>query len=401
MSDGSVDQTRGLLSRRRLLKGAAGVAAIGVMPGVLAACGSDSGTTSSSATTAGGSTAAESTGTVGGSLDYFGWEGVDLPEVLAPWKKDNGVDVHSSYIGGLKDIPAKYAGGGANGFDILGASSNGVPLMLESGVPLMPLDKSQLPNLAGMNPFFRDSKALQNENGELVAVPFSWGVMGISYDSTKISEPKSWNDMLDPSLKNKITILDDAFTVFGTAAPTLGLQFEAMTQEDFEKVKSYIAEVLTQVRTISPSFGDMANVLASGEVVAGWCGYTSINAFAEEAGNPNIRTAIKMPEGSASFAEIYCIPETGQNPDTAYSMINEVLDPTINAEAADALVLAPTIDASWSKVNSTIKGLFPKSASERTAVLEKAPLVVNPPLQSTEYVTFAELEQAWLELKSA
>lgn len=394
-SVGSDSKRSPLVTRRRLLQSAAGLAAVAAAPGVLAACGGG-GIASGTAETSGASA-----GRVGGTLDYLGWEGVDLPQVLAPWVKQHHVKLESAYIAGLRDIGAKYAAGGGDSFDIIGGSSNGIPLMQESGVPLLGLNEDELPNLAGMNPFFRESPEFRNADGELVAVPFTWGVMGISYDSTKMSAPTEWADLLKPEFKGKITILDDAFTVFFTAAPTLGMRAEEMTPDEFEILKSYVAEVLAQAKTITPTFGDMANLLASEEVIAAWCGFTSINAFAAEAGNNNIRTAINLKEGSASFAEIYSIPSTGQNPATAYAMINEVLDPTVNAEAADALVLAPTVDASWEQVNSTVRGLFPKTAGEREKALDGAPLVVNAPLESDEFVTFREFEQAWIELKAA
>ncbi|MGV1047281.1 MAG: ABC transporter substrate-binding protein [Solirubrobacterales bacterium] len=385
------------LTRRRLLQGALGTAALVAAPGVLAACG---GSSSSGSTTGGGGSA----GTVGGTLHYLGWQGGDYQELLAPWKKKNDVKIESSFIGNMSDIAAKYAAGGGDEYDIICFSSNGTYRLGGSGVPFIALDLDQLPNRDGMTKWFLEApgnESFLNEDGDVVAVPTTWGAIGICYDETAVKAPTAWADLMTPEFKGKYTIVDDPSTCFGIAGATLGYKANEMTQEEFEKTKEYLTEVVAGAKAFAPSFGDMATQLASGDVVAGAFGFSSVNAFAAEAGNNNIKTQIFLEEGSGSFTECYGIPSTGANPATAYSMINELLTVPNNAEAANTILLAPTIADAWSKVNSTVKSLFPENEAKIEEFLESAPIIPDPPAQSEEFVTFGDFTQGWTEVKAA
>ena len=103
------------LTRRQMLQRAAGAGLVLVgatwMPGLLGACGGDSGTT---AATSPNSTA---TGVpkAGGPIDFIYWEGYDFPKVMKAWQTENGVTMRATYMGAMEDIPAKLKGGGATG----------------------------------------------------------------------------------------------------------------------------------------------------------------------------------------------------------------------------------------------------------------------------------------------
>jgi spermidine/putrescine-binding protein len=384
------------LTRRKLLQRAAGVGALAMAPGILAACGGG-GSSSAGTSAAGGG----GSGTVGGTLNYLGWQAEDYQELLAPWKKKNGVTIKSTFIGNMSDIAAKYAAGGGGEYDIINMSSNGTSRLLGSGVPFMPLDLKQLPNYDGLIEFFKKDplNTFKNEEGDVVAIPITWGAIGINYDKTKTEPPEKWTDLLQPKYKGQITILDDPSTAIGTAGAILGFTTNEMTKDQLEEVKKWLSQFVKQAKSFAPSFGDMSTQLAQGEVLAGMLGMTSDNAFAAEAGNKNIATVFEFPEGSASFTECYCIPEDGSNPATAYSMINELLAPKNNAEAANLVVLGPAVEKALPLVNSTVKPLFPKTTPEIEQFLESAPMVQDAPAQSDEFVTFGEVTQAWTEVK--
>jgi spermidine/putrescine transport system substrate-binding protein len=384
------------LTRRRLLQRAAGLGALAVVPGVLAACGGGGSSSAGSSAASGGGA-----GTVGGTLNYLGWQAEDYQELLGPWKKKNGVTIKSTFIGNMSDIAAKYAAGGGGEYDIICMSSNGTSRLLGSGVPFMPLDLKQLPNYNGLIEFFKKDpeNTFKNENGDVVAIPITYGAIGINYDTTKTEAPEKWTDLLQPKYKGQITILDDPSTAVGTAGAILGFTTNEMTKDQLEEVKKWLAQFVKQAKSFSPSFGDMSTQIAQGEVLAAMFGMTSDNAFAAEAGNKNIETVFEFPEGSASFTECYCIPEDGSNPATAYSMINELLAPKNNAEAANLVVLSPTVEKALPLVNSTVKPLFPSTTADIEKFLESSPMVQDAPAQSDEFVTFGEVTQAWTEVK--
>jgi spermidine/putrescine-binding protein len=381
---------RGLSRRDLLQRGAATVAVAGI-PGILSACGDDDEDAS------GGDAGASQK--VGGTLDYLGWEGEDFPELLADWKRKNGVQVKSSYIGSMSDIPPKFQAGGGGGIDVINYSSNGTARLLGSGVPFAPLDVERLPNRRGLVDFFGSDpeKNFVNDEGEVIAVPLLWGAMGISYNANEVREPTAWEELLEPGFKGKITILDDPSTCFGVAAALLDFDPAQMTQDQFEETGDYLRRVVGQAKQVTASFGDMATLLASGEVVAAWAGYPPVDAFAADAGNKNIRTNIDLEEGSASFSECYAINAEADNPGTAYAMINTLLEIKLAAQAADAILLPPTLTAALKQTSKDITSAYPADLDE---FLARAPMVKDAPAQSDEFVSFGEVTEAWNAIKS-
>ena len=78
--------------------------------------------------------------------------------------------------------------------------------------------------------------------------------------------------------------------------------------------------------------------------------------------------------------------------------MNQALDPTVNAEAAEYLVGGVTVEASVPLLNKATKDLYPYEDLE--ALLELAPLAINAPTESDEFVTFPEWNEAFQGIKA-
>ena len=382
----------GLTTRRGLLKKGAGVAAVGMIPGIFAACGSDSSTSSS-----GGSTTAPEE--IGGTINYLGWQGSDQKAVLKQFYSQNGIRVNSTYIASMSDIPAKFAGGGS-GVDLLEYSSSGHFRLEQSGVKLLPLDLDRIPNWKNVEDFVELTGAsnYSNANGEIVTVPYAWGSLGITYDSAKLSEPKSWKELRDPKYKNKLTLLDDPSTNYVLAAEILDIPPSEMSQDQLTEVSAFLKELLENAKQITPTFGDMSNLLASGEVEVAFGGWSAINAFAKESGNDNIKTNLEPEEGGGVFVEEYAIVEDSSQDDTLYAILNHVIDPKVNAAAAAALFEAPAAKGAQKyQPKEVVELSVPES--DYASYFETSAVALDPPAVSSEFVTFGEVTEAWTQIK--
>jgi spermidine/putrescine-binding protein len=385
------------LSRRALLRRGAGLAALGVTPALLAACGGGG----SSATTASGGGGSTTTAQVGGALNYFGYEGLDFPEVLKKFNQENGLKVQASYLTAVTDVPAKFAAGGNPEIDVLQFGNPEIPFMLTSGVKLEALDLEQIPNWKNVEHFvgLGGEDKFQNEAGDLVAVPVAWGSLGITYDASKIKAPTAWQQLIEPEFKDKITTIDDPGVNFALAAKILGFAVAEMDEGKLDEASEFLKRVLANAKSISPSFGDVANLIGAGEVEAAFAGLGLIDALAAKAGNKDVKTNINLDEGSLAFAETYTVPENPPNPTNAYAMVNEVLDSKVNPEAASSVILSSVVDNGPERQPKSISSLYP-SEKEWENYFSKNDLVQNPPAVSDEFVTFGELIERWTQLKA-
>jgi spermidine/putrescine transport system substrate-binding protein len=370
---------------------------IGATPALLAACGEDT-TPTATGPAAGG--ASPSVPPASGTLDYFSWEGYDAPiDEMKAWLADNDVELNSGYIANHDDIQAKLkASNNSEGFDLITYYQGYKPLYAELGI-LSTIDDSKIPNLAGLNDFWTNDPKHQwlNEDGTRTGVPWTFGAIGITYDSAKIDEMSSWYDLLDPSLKGKISMPDDPVGQFTLTAHILGLDPGACPKASLADVVELNSRFVAQAESISPSFGDMTTKLVSGDIVACYQGWAAMNSFAAAEGVDTVKTNLPE-EGSFTFADMYAIPTGADNVDTAHAFMNQILDPEVNARLAEYLVGAVTVDASVDLLNEETRALYPYEDIE--GYLGLAPLYNNPPIESDEFVTQKEWTDAWQEIKA-
>lgn len=388
----------GVARRDFLRRTGIAVVTIGATPSILAACGSDDDGTGGSPTPATGASpeAPDATGT----LNFLSWEGYDIPvDSMNAWREEQGIEVNPTYIANHDEIQAKIKGGGqAAGYDLITYYQGYMPLYTELEI-LTPLDENKLPNLSGLFPFWGSdvSNFWINPAGERIGVPWTWGSIGLTYNAAEVDEMSSWYDLLDPSLTGKVATVDDPAGNFNLCCKMLDLQSNEVPKDRLPDIVDLMSQFVAQGRGVSPTFGDMTSKLVSGDAVACFHGWAAMNTFAADQGVDTIQTNIP-DEGSHSFCDAYAIPPTAENPDAALAWINESISAEVNAEAAEYLVGGVTVEGSVDLLNKATRDLYPYE--DLDGLLELAPLAINAPSESDEFITFPEWNEAFQEIKA-
>src|SRR3954453_7917091 len=196
------------LTRHTLLQ-RGGVLVVGSAFGpLIAACGGDDSS---------GSAAAQGTpgGKPSGRIDFMSWQGYDAPDAMAPFKKRTGITLKATYMGNHDEIQTKIlAARGTKSLDMITYPQGYQPLY-ENLKILTPIDEDRLKNLGNLFDFFGgDYKNFWlTKDGTRIGVPFNWGYVAMSYDTAKIEQPATYDDLLDPKFKGKIGIPEDLIGV--------------------------------------------------------------------------------------------------------------------------------------------------------------------------------------------
>jgi spermidine/putrescine transport system substrate-binding protein len=365
------------------------------MPTLLAACGG------------GGEAAAPE---ASGTIDYLSWTGYDIPDPMKAWKTANSVNVKPTYIGNHDDIQSKIkAGGGA--YDLITYYQGYKDLYTELEI-LSTIDTGKIPNTDGLFSVFKEADARNlwiEEDGDWTGVPWTWGSIGITWDDAKLPGGlTSWYDLLDAKFKGKVAMVNDPLGAFTLTAHILGKDPAALPKAEYSEIRDFLTKMVAQTKTVSPGFTEMTKALVDGEAVVCYQGWAYQNYLAAQAGNKTVTT--KTPkEGAFSFCDLYAIPSTTDNADTVHAWINEALVPESNARIAEYLVAAVTVEEAVDLINADTKALYPyddlelgDTTGERlNRLFELAPFYGNPPIESDEFVTFGEMQEAWEEIKQS
>ena len=375
------------LMRRTLLGGAA----IGLSPSLLSALE--------------GTAAAATSAVASGSINFFSWQGYDLLDepAMKAWRKKNGVTIHSTYVNTHNDITAKFTAGGGKGIYNLSTYEAGYgPFYVGLKIP-QPLDMSKIPNFKNAAPLFKSgpvAKLWWNFAGHQWAVPFTWGIQGINYASDKIKAPTSYHDLLKPEFKKKFGVTDDPVAAIVIGAHVTGV-FRAdsrYTKAQLDKIIAFWKTLKANARLIVPSYGNMADLFASGEIVAATPGWAAVNSFAAAKGDKTVKH-VAPPEGSASFCDAFFIPNGAKNTDAVYAYINQAFSLEAQAQEAENLVQAAVAPVAVKLKNAATRALYPYK--DMTTVLTKtAPLETIPTNVPKGYATFDDWNKAWEKFKA-
>jgi spermidine/putrescine transport system substrate-binding protein len=389
-------------TRREILRHA-GIAALalGGLPALLDACSSSSSTSTATTGPSGGSP----TDISGTTLDFYSWQGYDIPvKPIKDWLKSNDVTMKPSYINTHDDITAKFTtGGGRGNYNLSTYEAGWGPLYIQLGIPSV-LDSSKVPNFDKAYDVFKPggtAGAWFNVNNNQYAFPFTWGVQGINYQADAIDAPASYKDLLGPDFTNKFGITDDPVATTVIGAYTLGIYRadSLYTQDQLNQITDFWMQMKQNARLIIPSYGNMGDLLASGEIVAGTPGWAAVNSFAADKGDNNVKHTVPK-EGAATFCDAYMIPADAPETDTAYAFINEAFTPEAQAAEAAYLVQACVVPEAVDMLDPATKALYPYDDIEQL-LTTTAPLEAIPAQVPSGYVNYQDWVKAWESVKAS
>jgi spermidine/putrescine transport system substrate-binding protein len=254
-------QASNLTRRQALTRAGGAVFAVGALPAVLAACGSDSsGTTSATsaaapaATSTGPAAAADITGDLV-IYSYPDWYG---PKEFA--------DFHAKYPGAtVKDVPsgsgaaqqiATLAKGKGN-YDLTLAGVNVAEQFQKAGL-LEPFDASAVPKISTVAPAFTEAFPY--------GIPTDWGRTGYGYRKDLIPErPTTWKELWELAAKysGKTTSIKYDADVQGSALKYLGYSTNTGDKAELDAMQKALLELKPHLRAIVDT--DFSKALISGD----------------------------------------------------------------------------------------------------------------------------------------
>ncbi|MEI9402531.1 PotD/PotF family extracellular solute-binding protein [Mesorhizobium argentiipisi] len=334
----------------------------------------------------------------GGALQVMAWEGYDLNAQLGDWKAANGVTIEATSIANQDDVQAKFVAGNPPPIDLAEYNQAYADLYIRELKIVTPIDRSKVPNYNADNLFaqFFDQPTWFAD-GKLWGSPYIWGFNTLLYRKDKLAAPKSYADLLDPSLKGKIAIMDDTVSSWPVAARVAGLgaKYPLLSKDELAQTFAKFAKYRDQARVIALNQGELLNLMVSGEVVAALCADPSILIQAEQ---QNVKIEMVLPdEGPVLWVDAWFIPVSADNIETATAFINQALDPKIQAEVAMAVVQAPVSKKAVELLDEKSRNRIDYGAIDK---IFAAGLPGIPPRQSDTHATYDDWVAAWQEFKA-
>ncbi len=261
-------------------------------------------------------------------------DSLDVNEEFEKWYLETyGVKIEVNYatFASNEDMYAKLKSGAVN-YDVIIPSD----YMIEQLIAEDMLEKLDFDNIPNFSYIAEDYKVGEYDPDGLYSVPYTYGMVGIIYNSTIVNgTPDSWDIMWDETYAGQILNFNNPRDAFGVAMYKLGIDVNTTEKVLWEAALSSLKEQkpLIQAYVMDEIFNKMKNGSA---VIAP---YYAGDFFTMYADNENL-SFYYPKEGTNVFVDAMCVPKGSQNKELAEAYINFMLREDIAVANAEYICYA-------------------------------------------------------------
>lgn len=326
------------------------------------------------------------------SLNIYNWglyisDGSDESvDVISAFEELTGIKVNYTTFDTNESMYAKLKSGGAS-YDVIFPSDYMLGKMANEGM-LLPLNKENIPNLAGISELYLDK---EYDPGNVYSVPYMWCMVGITYNKDMVDEAdleQGWNLLWDPRYTGQILQFNNSRDCFAMALKTLGRSMNPTSTQDIDDalVKLQEQKPLVQAYVMDEVFDKMEG----GE--AALAPYYTGDGLTMIAENPSL--GMFLPEeGTLQCVDAMCIPASSQNQEAAEMFINYMCEVDVALQNALFVQYTSPVEA--------VRELLPAELRDSElmypdpALIEHSeyPSVISDELNSA-------MDMAWSQMKS-
>ncbi len=349
--------TAGRTTRRRFLGGSAAAAAgLTLGSSLLAACGSDS-DTSTTATDAGGPAS--------GTLRISNWPLYMADGFVAGFQTASGITVdykedfndNEQWFAKVKEPLSRKQDIGAD----LAVPTTFMAVRLHQLGWLNNINHDAVPNIKNLRTDLLEASV---DPGREFSAPYMSGLVGIAYNRAATGRDLTTiDDMWDPAFKGRVSMFSDAQDGLGMIMLSQGNSPENPTTESVQQAIDLVREQKDRGQIRRFTGNDYADDLAAGNVAVAQAYSGDIVQL--QADNPDLQFVV--PEtGATTFVDTMVIPYTTQNQKAAEAWIDYIYDRANYAKLVSFVQYIPVL----SDMTEELEKIDPESANN--------PLI-NPP----------------------
>ena len=234
------------------------------------------------------------------------------------------IDVNYSTFDSNEIMYSKLANGGIT-VDVIIPSDYMVARLIKENM-LLELNFDNIPNYQYIDEAFRNT-AYDPENK--FSVPYTWGTVGIIYNSNYVDEADvtGWELLWNEKYDDKILMFDNSRDAFGIAALLQGYDLNTSDPQELRDCAAVLAEQkpLVQQYVMDQIYDLMENEEAW--IAPYYAGDYTVMVEQNEA----LEFFLPAEQGFNMFIDAMCIPNCCQQKEAAELFINYLCDPEISA----------------------------------------------------------------------
>jgi len=327
-----------------------------------------------------------------GEITVYNWgqyisDGSDgYLDVIAAFEEETGIKVNYLTFDSNESLYTKLKTGGST-YDVIIPSDYMVGRLINEGM-LEEIDFDNIPNYANIDESFKN-QAYDPENR--YSVPYTWGMVGIIYNTKYVDEADvgSWDLLWNSKYSGKTLMFDNCRDAFAIAESMLGYSLNTQDEQELRNCANKLAEQkpLLQAYVMDQIFAKMTREEA-------WIApyYAGDYLYMLEE-NPDL--GFCFPEdGFNVFIDAACIPKGCTNKEGAEAFINFLCRPDICGQNLEYLGYSSPISASKEFMD-------PEVAESEIAYPDEETLSRSESFNALPTETSQLMDSLWLSVKTS
>ncbi|MFV1941696.1 MULTISPECIES: polyamine ABC transporter substrate-binding protein [Pseudomonas] len=278
-------------------------------------------------------------------LHVYNWNDYIAEDTIAKFEKETGIKVVYDVYDSNEVLEAKLLAG-KSGYDVVVPSNSFLAKQIKAGV-YQTLDRNKLPNWKNLDPQLMKTLEV-SDPGNLYAIPYLWGTIGIGYNPDKVKAAlgdnapvDSWDLIFKPENISKlkscgVALLDSPTEIIPAGLHYLGYKPDSQDTQELKAAQDLFMQIRPSITYFHSSkyISDLANGNVC--VAVGYSGdIAQAKARAADAKN-GVTVKYNIPkEGAGTFFDTMAIPKDATNTEGAYKFIDFIMKPEIIAEISD------------------------------------------------------------------
>ena len=269
----------------------------------------------------------------GGSITVYNWgqyisDGSDGSlDVIAAFEEATGIKVNYMMFDSNETMYTKLKTGGSS-YDVIIPSDYMIARLISEDM-LEELNFDNIPNYQYIDDSFR---SLDYDPEEKYSVPYTWGTVGLIYNTKYVQQPDSWTALWDEAYSGKVLMFDNCRDAFGIAELIRGYSLNTTDVAQLEDC----ADLLKQQKPLVQSYV-MDQIYDKMIREEAWIAPYYAGDYLQMAEDNEDLAFVFPKEGFNIFVDAMCIPKGCQNKEGAEAFINFLCDPEISGQNLDYL----------------------------------------------------------------
>lgn len=235
--------------------------------------------------------------------------------LIGEFEAQTGIHVNYQTAESNETLYSLLQTGGAD-FDVIVPSDYMIGRLIDEGM-LAELDYSAIPNYDLIDPQY---KSLSFDPENKYTVPYTWGTLGIIYNSTMVDQPiTSWDAMFDPQYADQVLMINNSRDALGIALMDLGYSVNTDSEEELRAAYDLLAEAKKAGVYQAWVMDEVFDKMEAGEAAVAT--YYAGDYLSMLENNEDL-VYVVPEEGSNWFVDAMCILKNAENVDEAHEWIN-------------------------------------------------------------------------------